>query len=520
MEKHNRKLSPIVVSLSFLILVSFPYFLAYKVGGEGLNFGGFLLNPLDGNSYLAKMYQGKAGSWQFKLPFTTEPGQGAYLFMFYLALGHLARIINLPNILIFHLVRLLSSALLLWSLWLFWGEIFKDHRTRKLAFVLSVLGSGSGWLVMASGSLTSDFWVAEGYPFLSAYVNPHFTLGMALVLWLIHPKSNKQTSWREVTACSIVALLLSVVNPFGVVIAIMVLGGELFWALLQRFQVRAAVGRILPVLIMGLPMLVYDFWVANHHPLLRIWNSQNITPSPAVGDLIISLSPAILAGCWGIVSWAKSAAPGKHSTVTTLVIWLMLGLIAIYLPFGLQRRFMMGIFVPVAGLAAYGLESLAGLKKFPYRSGSFLLVLLSLPTNLVVIMIAISGILNRDTRIYLSGEEIQTMGWISTHTSPQDVILASPEMGLFIPAYTGRRVLYGHPFETIHATEQEKAVLDFFQASDWNEQQDIWLREQEVDYLFYGKREKALGELTIPTACQLVYQIGDVSLYRVGSGIP
>ena len=41
------------------------------------------------------------------------------------------------------------------------------------------------------------------------------------------------------------------------------------------------------------------------------------------------------------------------------------------------------------------------------------------------------------------------------------LILSSPEMGLFIPAQTGRRVLYGHPFETVNADAEKDLVLVF-----------------------------------------------------------
>ena len=69
----------------------------------------FLYNPQDGNSYLAKMYQGWEGNWRFVLPYTAEAGEGAYLFLFYILLGHIARVCGLSPILIFHLVRVLCS---------------------------------------------------------------------------------------------------------------------------------------------------------------------------------------------------------------------------------------------------------------------------------------------------------------------------------------------------------------------------------------------------------------------------
>ncbi|MEN6408498.1 MAG: hypothetical protein ABFD44_02140, partial [Anaerolineaceae bacterium] len=41
-----------------LLLVSLPYVVAAVSAAPGMPFGGFLLNPLDGNSYLAKMREG------------------------------------------------------------------------------------------------------------------------------------------------------------------------------------------------------------------------------------------------------------------------------------------------------------------------------------------------------------------------------------------------------------------------------------------------------------------------------
>ena len=73
----------LLISLCVLLLVTIPYFLAARSAGTDYEFSGFLLNPLDGNSYLSKMFQGWEGNWRFKLPYTADPGEGAYLFLFY-----------------------------------------------------------------------------------------------------------------------------------------------------------------------------------------------------------------------------------------------------------------------------------------------------------------------------------------------------------------------------------------------------------------------------------------------------
>ena len=66
--------------LVFITVITLPYLCAVTLSNEELIFGGFLLNPLDGNSYLAKMRQGYEGEWKFTLPYSSNPGEGAYLF--------------------------------------------------------------------------------------------------------------------------------------------------------------------------------------------------------------------------------------------------------------------------------------------------------------------------------------------------------------------------------------------------------------------------------------------------------
>jgi hypothetical protein len=218
--------------LLLLALVALPYLYAARAAGPDYVFGGFLLNPIDGNSYLAKMYQGWRGDWTFSLPYTAGPGEGGFVFLYYLFLGHLARLLNLPLIWTFHVARLIGAGLMALALYQFLirplgGAAAPDRPSRTGAlFALALFGAGLGWLVFPFGSFISDFWVAETYPFLSAYTNPHFPLGLALLLWLLNlALGDKPSAWK----LALLALLLAVVNPFGVVIALLALGGLAAW---------------------------------------------------------------------------------------------------------------------------------------------------------------------------------------------------------------------------------------------------------------------------------------------------
>jgi len=72
-------------------------------------------------------------------------------------------------------------------------------------------------------------------------------------------------------------------------------------------------------------------------------------------------------------------------------------------------------------------------------------------------------------------------------------VLTSPEMGLFIPAWSGRRVVYGHPFETVDAERTKARVTKFFAAATSDAERESLLREWRAAFVFVGPRERAIG---------------------------
>jgi hypothetical protein len=266
------------------------------------------------------------------------------------------------------------------------------------------------------------------------------------------------------------------------------------------------------VLLGGAPFLVYDFWIARSHPALASWNAQNLTASPPVWDVALALSPALilaLPGAW----WAVRR---QVYSARLLFVWAVLGLVLIYAPFELQRRFMMGIYVPFIGLAGFGLHSLAERASKWARPAPALLLFLSLPTTLLVVLAGFANAQARDPWLYLRRDEARVLEWMDANLPQRTLVLASPESGMFIPAYTAERVIYGHPFETANADTEKEAVMRFFQAGQAGAQAAAdFLVQRKVAYIFYGPRERALGALPEGIDLRPVYTSGDVTLYQV-----
>jgi hypothetical protein len=106
------------------------------------------------------------------------------------------------------------------------------------------------------------------------------------------------------------------------------------------------------------------------------------------------------------------------------------------------------------------------------------------------------------------------LDWIAANTPQKALILASPEMGLYIPAYTGRRVIYGHPFETVNAEQMYARVIEFFDGS--NDKEDLSALS-DVDYVYYGLKERNIGEMMTGPEFIEVFSTQDLQIFKIKS---
>ncbi len=501
----------VIILLSFV--TNFPYVYGVLSANEDEVFSGFLINPLDANSYLAKMNQGWKGAWMFMLPYTADQGRGAPLFLFYLVLGHISRLLSIPLVLTYHLSRWLASIFLWLTLWKFFQRFYLEDQHARRAFLLGSLGSGMGWMFSLFGHFTSDFWVAEAYPFLSTYANPHFPLGLAIILWILVLADDAHSLMHWIISFGL-GIILAIIQPFGVVVVITVLCSTVVFRSVLR---KKFFWHDFPFyMIGGVLLLGYQYWIIQKDPILSSWNVQNQTPAPPLWDFIVSLSPALL-----FVPFSLSLCFVPKTRLwrfqSLMVGWIFAAMILVFIPFNLQRRFMTGLYLPVASLAVMGVDFLQQRLRLQTNAIWSALLAISMLTNLMVLLSGIWGIQMHDPIIYISRDDFEMYQWMTRHTSDNALILASPESGLFIPAYTGRRVVYGHPFETIDAEKRKKLVEDYF-GDNLGEEEKLLLKELKVDYVFWGPRERKLGNPDYIRLLHLVHQTGDTILYKARDG--
>jgi hypothetical protein len=511
-------------ALLVLGLASLPYLAGALAAGPDRVFTGLQVNPLDGVSYLAKMRIGYDGGWLFQLPFVPEQGQGVFLFTYFIALGHLARILNLPLIVVFHMARLLGGFALLWMVYELIARVTAAIDLRRRSWWIVALSSGVGWLAVLLGHPDSaDVTIPESNTFYSLIANAHFALAAAIMIAMfILILETRSFSIRRVIALTALSSVLAILQPFAPVAVYGIASVTLlmlWWRDARLLSVQPVSGtqhkntaafpraQFMAAFIAGsltVPLLLYLYSATQADALLRAWSQQNQTPSPPPLDYVLGYGLLWLFAFFG----ARQAWRRKTDWDVLLLVWIVVTLPLLYAPFPLQRRLALGLHVPIGILAAFGLTEIVR-AAWPRRA----LIGVTLLTSVFIVVALMGGAVTRDPRIYLSTGEAAALAWLQANVPRQAVVLASPEMGGFIPAFAGQRVVYGHPYETINAKAREQQVKDFFAGTIDRAQ---LLRDDAVSYIIVGPRERKLGMLdTQQLPAELVFSSGDVAVYRV-----
>lgn len=509
-------------SALLLVCLSLPYAYGVAVQGTDHVFGGLLINPIDGNSYFAKMQAGARGEWTFRLPYTADPGPGVPLFGYYLFLGHVARGLGAPIPVVYHVARIIGGAVLLFTAYALVARVFDAPSERLGAWSLIVLGSGLGGWAVAFGAFTSDLWVAEGFPFLAAYATPHFPLATAAVLWTYltifpnHAAGEAGRTWAQVGVGVAAAGLLVILLPPVVAGVGLVVAGSMLADGWSRWRRREALVRLhwapaLAFCAVAAAGLGLVYWSSRAHPTIAQWSAQNMTLSPPVWDYLIAYGLLGVPALLGIRAIVRGESAGSR----WLLLWAGLNVFALYLPVPFQRRLTTGLFVCLAVLAALGLRAWAAGNVRRWWLGIGALLLLGLPTQFMVLLAGVHGARSLDPRLYLTRGEYAAMAWMRQNLPADAVVLAGPQTGLFVPAHAGVRVLYGHPFETVDASQRKAEVEQFFSGEVGGTEAQAILDSSGADYVFVGPREMEAGALLPVTGLRVVYVRDGIALYAV-----
>lgn len=505
----------LVYSALLAALTTVPYLVGAAQSGTGWEFTGFVIAVEDGNSYIAKMLAGQQGEWLFRSPYSSFPQRGVLAFVPYLLLGKLGNGSHAQLVTLFHLMRVAAIPLLVLSVYRFASVFVPKPGWRRWVTVLATAGGGLGWILIALGqadwldSLPLDFYSPETFGFLAVYAFPHLILARAGLLWGLTSYLVGNSPW----AAGLIVLASGALHPPALVPAVAALAAHQLALLLLRLSSTDWRRRFLAAVLPAAPLVIYLATALASDPYLQEWAAQNRIRSPHPLHYLVAFGALIPAAALAISQLARKPS---HKLALPAAWVLALPLLA-YAPVDLQRRLTEGGWVALLVLAAIGLERAPRRYRRTLRIG---LATALLPSSLLVLAGSLVSLNPPGEPIYRQTDQTAVFRWLTDHADRGAVVLAGFHTGNALPAWTPQTVVVGHGPESAGLATLVPQIADFYSARGSNLQRLEFVREHDIEYLYWGPVERAIdGWQPVDWSClALAFEQGAHQLYAVCDG--
>ncbi len=515
----------VIFAVTVMTATMLPYYLGFASQGSEWIFSGFILGLEDGNSYIAKMLSGAWGAWLFRTPYTVVPQEGVVAFLPYLLLGKLSSppAQHEQLVVIYHCYRFLAGLLAITATADFIRLFVRNKPLRDWALVAATVGGGFGYaLVLADrkmlfGSLPLDFISPESFGFLSLLGIPHLALARALFLWgLMGFLGGKRAVIPGLTW-----LLMGFLQPMFIVLGWGILGTYLlFWGLREIKQKQKIEGlisgdwvlmlkRLISVVLISAPMVLYTGWEFLLDPYLQQWSAQKVNPSP---------HPLHYAAAYGLMmpflGYLLCTKEGDQKNSRLFVFaWVIAFPFLVYAPVVSQRRLAEGFWVLLCTAVCMSLEKMPAPLSRKLRWG----FLLTFPSTVMLFAGGVLVATNPAYPLFRPRQEVEAFRYFQTASAVNKHVLSSYQTGNNLPAWAPVQVVTGHGPETPKRTQADRDVKRFFSEEIPDPDRRQILQYYRVEYVFWGPLERELGNWQPGSwgALTAEYDSGEYQIFKV-----
>lgn len=490
-------------------------------------FAGLIHDIPDATSAVSSMRQSAQGERMSEPLYTPEALPGMLTDGVYLILGRLAALANLDVLAVFHVARVLAGLLMVHAIYLLGSVIWQRVAIRRTFSAIATLGGGLGWLFggMWGGLPLLDTSLSPIFPFHVSLMNVHLPLAVTCLCLLaasgITALRLGSTENPSVTNYGLRLLLFSLILislsppallPFTIAFGI-VLG-------FHGLRNPSLFGRnALVFLWFGVPALplvgyLLAMWVQNPIAFALWLRETGSTMSSVIGVLITLGVPLILA----VPSLWKIVRRFEANDSALMLFWLLLMLAFGYSMPILGGAFWLGMMIPVAYFATRGVQEF-WLVRIPNPVYRLRIILVILPVLTLSHIIALLTPLAGTPEYYLERGYMESMAWLS-RVSQDSVVMAAPETSIWVPMWTGQRVMYAAQDKALNPIGKLGAVLAFYQTENAGLCTDIIngvytsTAPYRVRYVMVGPNENAIGQSICLDGMSPVFNAHDVRVYR------
>lgn len=541
-----------LVIVIVLVITGIPYFYAQRLAPPDTQFMGVVVNIPDHFQYFSWMRESQT---QILVPnqLTPETSTPLLFNLLWWVLGRIEVLTGLSYITLYQVTRLLAGAFTMIAIYWFCGLVFENRTKRWTAFLVAVLTSGIGWVWVVYKYLAGvpdvpnpfTIYTAEPNTFYTIMAFPHFTIatGLITIIFGLVLLGQRSQNLRYAWIAAAVSLFLSLQHAYDMftIYGVIAMYALFVWIRDRKFPVFIFKTGIIVVLISVWPALqaflittADEVWKG---VLSQFDNAGAWTPPPY-------LLPFLMGFGWLLAIWAldvRTPWRKRDDTHLFLMAWFLAHFILIYIPLNFQIHLLSGWQVVIGVMATIGLyrrvlpllsrlfKNLAPARLIQF--GTALLLIAIVPTNLYLFgqrfidlrranaeaNAPTSSVGGEAGAYFLTNGEVAAMQYLESQVTSSDVVLASLDIGQFVPALTGARSFLAHWAQTLDYFGKRKMVSDFFQSGTTDDERQQILQQYGVDYVIYSPQEKKLGDYDPSSASYLTetFKQDDVIVFKV-----
>jgi len=487
------------VLLLILLIVSVPTIAGYLFTPPNWKWTGIgTLNTGDLNGYLSMIEEIRQNGPLARNLFTAEPQPRFQIRPVWALLAYTAKIFPpASSLLLLQIGQLLGSFCLLLVLRKLISQFFEKDSEKILTILVICFGSGVGWAQLVH--FPPDLYIVETSAFLALISPPLYTISLSLLFGIIFTQyrawteADSRTGWQFAAAGGLCALWLGFDRPFGLFPLALAFTAALF---IEGLQLRRFPGRqflyLTPLAIGALISLGYQIVAIRTIPVYAEWNRQHFLRTPDTARLITAFGFLIPLAIFGIKPLIR-----KNRILAVFVIcYVIASLICSHLPLQFQERFLEGLPVCIGLMAGCGVMTLlSGIRHSAARVAVGTVVLLILSVSSYKVLSQDFEILaSQSPPQYLPVQFLEGLKRLNNLASPNDAIFSTQGTGNFIPAYSGRPVVLGHPVQTARLQEKQALVWKLFHTAANQPEAATLFHTSRANWLVWGPDERKLSE--------------------------
>ncbi len=496
-------------------------------------------------SYLGYMHSGLEGDWLTTVRISSAHYQPQFIYTFFVALGHLSRILDISLPWMYFSARLIFGTGLLISCVVLARRIFPYFIDRVTAVFFITFSTGFWKLIYSEGTWNIEqflaFWTRFD-PLLRTTFLPHHTAATMLVIFSLVLFHSSVQSHRVAKAMWAGLLgftggilyhgaVTNTIGAFMIVSGIILIGLviNILWAdahrkdtffLLQHL--KFIIGPSVLYCSISALSLLYVYYLSQTTWPWTISNnlSHAFTFSLPFYDYCMMLGPTMILSILG-TRQLLSARSFLSLIILGWAIFPFLGIFGIaplYPKYGNMIFMEAASYIPFGILAVYGMQQI---RAWTGRYGKIISLILTIVIGLYSIPPYTESIVREFNKFspslynfYIPNTVMDGFRWLDRNTPKGSTVLAGGFFGAIIPAFTHNYVVVGDDMKTYLMYKEQDDMLTFFRQTDPTVGKEI-LEKYTVRYVFYSlDTDPPKPEFVQPLGMTEVYAKDRVVIYK------